>query len=112
MKPLCEAYDGSLGTSSHRHSGGHRKDPVDIFTFIAILVVGGPIAQAIARRISRPRDRGGTELVQALEQTEQRLDDTERHLADTQERLAEVEERLDFAERLLARQNARDQLGP
>jgi len=85
---------------------------VDILTFIAILVVGGPIAQAIARRISRRPERGAVELGQALEQTERRLEDTERHLADTQDRLAEVEERLDFAERLLARQQAREQLGP
>jgi septal ring factor EnvC (AmiA/AmiB activator) len=85
---------------------------MDIFTFIAILIVGGPIAKAVARRISRPPEAGSAELGEALEQTERRLEDTERQLVDTQDRLAEVEERLDFAERLLARQKAREQLGP
>ena len=85
---------------------------MDFWTFILILVVGGPIAQAIARRISRPHRPGDKAMLEAMEQTEQRLDDTEQRLMDTLDRMAEMEERLDFTERLLARQNAREQLGP
>ncbi len=85
---------------------------MDFWTFILILVVGGPIAQAVARRISRPQSSSDKGLLQAVEQTEQRLEDTEQRLMDTLDRMAEMEERLDFTERLLARQNAREQLGP
>jgi uncharacterized membrane-anchored protein YhcB (DUF1043 family) len=85
---------------------------VDFWTFVLILVVGGPIAQAVARRISRPHRPSDKALLEALEQTEQRLDDTEQRLMDNLDRMAEMEERLDFTERLLARQNSREQLGP
>jgi hypothetical protein len=85
---------------------------VDLFTFIAIIVVGAPIAKALANRISGQPVTGGGELRQLLEATEQRLEETEHRLEETAERLADMEERLDFTERMLARQNARDQLGP
>ena len=85
---------------------------MDFWTFIVILAVGGPIAQAIARRISRPHRPADKALLEAIEQTEHRLEDTEQRLMDTLDRMAEMEERLDFTERLLARQNAREQLGP
>ena len=83
-----------------------------VFEFIAIIVVGGPIAKALAKRISGHPTAGGAELQHLLQQTEQRLDETEHRLMDTTERLADMEERLDFTERLLARQNAREQLRP
>jgi len=83
---------------------------VDLFTFIAIIIVGAPLAKAIATRISgHPVPHA---LRDAVEQTEQRLEETEQRLADTLSRLSEVEERLDFAERLLARQDTADRLGP
>lgn len=85
---------------------------MEIFTFIAILVIGGPIAKAVAKRISGQPVTGGAELREMLQLTEQRLEDTDLRLADTTERLADMEERLDFTERLLARQNAREQLRP
>ncbi len=85
---------------------------MDFWTFVLILVVGGPIAQAIARRISRPQGKSDKALLDALAQTEQRLEETEQRLMDTVDHMAEMEERLDFAERLLARQNVREQLGP
>ena len=85
---------------------------MDFWTFVLILVVGGPIAQAVARRISRTHGSSDKGLLEAIEQTEQRLEDTEQRLMDTVDRMAEMEERLDFTERLLARQNAREQLGP
>ena len=85
---------------------------MDFWTFILILVVGGPIAQAVARRISRPQSSSNKDLLEAIEQTEQRLEDTEQRLIDSFDRMSEMEERLDFTERLLARQNAREQLGP
>ena len=85
---------------------------MDFWTFILILVVGGPIAQAVARRISRSQSSSNKDLLEAIEQTEQRLEDTEQRLIDGFDRMSEMEERLDFTERLLARQNAREQLGP
>ena len=85
---------------------------MDLFTFIAIIVVGAPIAKAVAKRISGHPAAGGAELQDHLQQTEQRLEETEHRLTDTTERLADMEERLDFTERLLARQNAREQLRP
>ena len=80
--------------------------------FVVILAIGAPLAKALATRISGRQGGDSRALRQALEQTEQRLEDTEHRLADTLDRLAEVEERLDFAERLLARQDAREQLNP
>ena len=85
---------------------------MDLLTFIAIIVVGAPIAKAVANRISGQPVTGGSDMRELLELTEQRLEETEQRLADTTERLADMEERLDFTERMLARQNARDQLGP
>ncbi len=85
---------------------------MDLFTFIAIIVVGAPIAKAVANRISRQSDSGGARLRELLELTQHRLEETEQQLADTTERLADMEERLDFTERMLTRQNARDQLEP
>ena len=83
-----------------------------LFEFIAIIVVGGPIAKALAKRISGHPVAGGSELHDLLQHTEQRLEETEHGLTDATERLADMEERLDFTERLLARQNAREQLRP
>ncbi len=85
---------------------------MDLFTFIAIIAVGAPIAKAIASRISNQPDAGGGRLRATLENTDHRLEETEQRLAETAERLADMEERLDFTERMLTRQNARDQLGP
>ncbi len=83
-----------------------------LFEFIAIIVIGGTLAKAAAKRISGQPIAGSAELLDALHQTEQRLEETEHRLTDTSERLADMEERLDFTERLLARQNAREQLRP
>ena len=85
---------------------------MDVFAFIAILIIGGPIARAVAKRISAHAVAGDSELRQLLLHTEQRLEETEQRLAETNERLLDVEERLDFTERMLTRQNAQDQLGP
>ena len=83
-----------------------------LFEFIAIIVIGGTLAKALAKRISGPPAADGAELRDYLQQTEQRLEETEHRLTDPTERLADMEERLDFTERLLARQNAREQLRP
>ena len=71
-----------------------------VFPFIIALIVLGPIAKAIAERISRS-DRslpGEAELRKALRESEQRQ-------AETESRLAAVEEKLDFYEKLLANPN-------
>ena len=70
---------------------------MSVFGFIIALVILGPLAKALAERISK----GGAvpeseaELRKSLRATEQRL-------ADTETRLATVEDRLDFYEKLLA----------
>ncbi len=84
---------------------------VDFWTFILILIVGSPIAKAVAQRIARGSAPDTSAIRKALEQTEEKLEMTQRQLEDTTDRLLEVEERLDFAERLLAQQN-RDGLPP
>ena len=83
-----------------------------LFEFIAIIVIGGTLAKALAKRISGQPVTGSAEVLDILHQTEQRVEETEHRLTDTTERLADMEERLDFTERLLARQNAREQLRP
>jgi uncharacterized membrane-anchored protein YhcB (DUF1043 family) len=85
---------------------------LDLLTFIAIIVVGAPIAKAVANRISRQPVPGDPRLRELLEHAEQQLEEAEQRLAEHSERLADMEERLDFTERMLARHNARDQLGP
>ena len=71
-----------------------------VFPFIIAILVLGPIAKAIAERISRatPQIPGEAELKKALRESEQRQ-------AETESRLAAVEERLDFYEKLLANPN-------
>lgn len=85
---------------------------MDLFTFIAIIVVGSPIAKAVANRISGRPASGGARMRELLEQTEQRLEENEHRLADYSERLTDMEERLDFTERMLTRQSSKEQLGP
>jgi hypothetical protein len=70
---------------------------MSIFAFVIALVVLGPLAKAVAERISRHDRRlpDDGELRKALQASEQRL-------AETESRLAAVEERLDFYEKLLA----------
>ena len=81
---------------------------MSFWVFIAIIVVCGPIAKALAVRIRRG-DAGDPA---ALGESRQRLDEMEQRMEDTTARLTEVEERLDFTERMLAQQKARQQLNP
>ncbi len=81
---------------------------MDFWVFIAIIVVCGPIAKAVAVRIRRG-DAGNPA---ALGESRERLDDMEQRIEDTTERLAELEERLDFTERMLAQQKASQHLNP
>jgi hypothetical protein len=84
---------------------------MSILTFIAILIIGGPICKALAVRISRGSGTDSPTVRRALEEMEQRLVEGEDRLADAVDRLVEVEERLDFSERILAQQNSNKQLG-
>lgn len=70
---------------------------MSVFAFIIALIVLGPLAKAVALRISRGDRRipGEAELRKALQANEQRL-------AETESRMAALEERLDFYEKLLA----------
>lgn len=68
---------------------------MEIFAFIAALVLLGPIAKAVAHRIARGAP-DAAELRKQLRATELRLNETEL-------RLIAVEERVDFYEKLLAK---------
>ena len=70
---------------------------MSIFIFILAIVVLGPLAKAVAERISKGEKVGPGEadLRKALQSNEQRL-------AETESRLATLEDRLDFYEKLLA----------
>ncbi len=81
---------------------------MSFWVFIAIIVVCGPIAKALAVRI-RSGDAGGPA---ALSESRERLDEMEQRMEETTAWLTEVEERLDSTERMLAQQKARQQLHP
>ena len=83
---------------------------VDFFTFMAIIIVGASLAKAIATRISGQLVPHA--LRDVIEQNERCLQETEQRRAYAPSRLSEVEVRLAFAERLLARQEGADRLGP
>jgi hypothetical protein len=74
---------------------------MSVFAFVIALVILGPLAKALAERISRggPTAASEGELRKSLRATEQRL-------AETETRLAAVEERVDFYEKLLANPKA------
>jgi len=81
---------------------------MSLWLFLAVIIVGGPIAKALAARI-----RSGSMVdPAALRESMDRLDEMEVRLEDTTHRLAEFDERLDFTERMLAQQKAREQLNP
>lgn len=69
-----------------------------VFVFIIAIMLGAPIAKAIAQRIAREgtQPNPDPELRRQLQATEQRLSETET-------RLATVEEKLDFYEKLLSK---------
>jgi hypothetical protein len=82
---------------------------VDWALFVLALVVLGPLARAVANRISRsgaPTDPG---LAQALRRE---LEATETRAQESDRRIAQLEERLDFMEKLLREPKRTDQLPP
>ncbi len=70
----------------------------EIFLFVLALVVGAPIAKAIAVRIARGQPSLPPEVVQRLRQE---IETTEQRALEADKRVAELEERVDFLERLL-----------
>lgn len=86
---------------------------MEFLLLIALIIMGGPIFKAIARRIgdgSVPDDRRSAALQRAISENEGRMEETEQRVEDLIVRLAEVEERLDFTERLLTQERERNQL--
>ncbi|HEX9692545.1 MAG TPA: hypothetical protein VGA22_10640 [Gemmatimonadales bacterium] len=81
---------------------------MDLWLFLAIIIVGSPIAKAIALRIRQ----GGAADLAGLRESMERLEDMDIRLEETARRLVDFEERLDYTERVLAQQRARDQLNP
>lgn len=78
--------------------------PMTVLVAVAValvLVLRGPLGRALARCIEGTR-AADADANQRLEDVEARLQTLEM----TQKRMLELEERLDFAERLLARQDA------
>ncbi len=70
----------------------------EVFLFVLLLVVGAPIAKAVAARIARDRPTLPPEVVQRLRQE---IEATEQRALDSDKRVAELEDRVDFLEKLL-----------
>ncbi len=70
----------------------------EIFLFVLALVVGAPIAKAIAVRIARGQPTLPPDVVQRLRQE---IEATEQRAQEADKRVAELEDRVDFLERLL-----------
>lgn len=81
----------------------------EIFLFVVALVVGAPIAKAIAVRIARGQPTLPPEVVQRLRQE---IETTEQRALEADKRVAELEERVDFLERLLQAPKSPPPLAP
>ncbi len=81
----------------------------EIFLFVLALVVGAPIAKAIAVRIARGQPTLPPEAVQRLRQE---IEATEQRAADADKRVGELEDRVDFLERLLQAPKSPPPLAP
>jgi len=75
--------------------------PILLVIAWAAVKILGPIGQALAQRVGGGKDQ---------HQLEERVEVLSQELDQVRGQLAEVHERLDFAERLLARGRAADQL--
>ena len=69
-----------------------------LFIFILLLVIGGPIAKAIALRIQKGGEGVPPDLVRRLKDE---IDAAEQRSLDSDKRVSELEDRVDFLERLL-----------
>ncbi len=81
----------------------------EIFLFVLALVVGAPIAKAIAVRIARGQPTLPPEVVQRLRQE---IEATEQRAQEADKRVAELEDRVDFLERLLQAPKSPPPLAP
>ncbi len=81
----------------------------EIFLFVLALVIGAPIAKAIAARIARGQPTLPPEVVQRLRQE---LEATEQRAQDSDKRVMELEERVEFLEKLLQAPKPRPPLAP
>ena len=72
---------------------------MEFFGFIALIILGAPIAKGVGEYFSRKGDKSG---VRGAEEVNRQLAATQQRLAETESRLMSVEERLDFYEKLLS----------
>ena len=69
-----------------------------VFLFILLLVIGGPIAKAVAARIARGEPTLPPDVLQRLRKE---LEASEQRAQESDKRVGELEDRVDFLERLL-----------
>ena len=88
-----------VGTPGRGERGAQPgEDMFEPFTFIIALVLGIPIAKAVATRISRGGQGVPTDQVLALRKE---VEATEARAVDAEKRVTELEDRVDFLEKLL-----------
>lgn len=80
-----------------------------LFLFILLLVIGGPIAKAIAWRIQKGGEGVPPDLLRRLKEE---IDAAELRALDSDKRVGELEERVDFLERLLQAPKSQATLPP
>lgn len=79
------------------------------FIFVLMLVLGIPIAKAIAHRISQGGEGVPPDVAMRLKQA---LDAAEQRAQDADQRVGQLEERVDFLEKLLQAPKPRPPLPP
>lgn len=79
------------------------------FVFVLFLVLGIPIAKAIAARIAKGGEAPPPEVVARLKEA---LDAAEQRTLDSDHRVSELEERVDFLEKLLQAPRSKPPLPP
>ena len=81
----------------------------EVFIFVLLIIMGAPIAKAIAARIARGQP---TLPVDAIQRLRQEIEASEQRAQDSDKRVAELEDRVDFLEKLLQAPKARPPLPP
>ncbi len=81
----------------------------EVFAFIIVLVIGAPIAKALAARIARGQPQLPPAEVQRLRQE---IEATEQRALDSDKRVGELEERVEFREKLLQAPKSPPPLAP
>ena len=81
----------------------------EVFIFVLLLVIGAPIAKAIAARIARGQPTLPPDVIQGLRHE---IEASDQRVQDSDKRVAELEDRVDFLEKLLQAPKAKPPLPP